>query len=75
MQINAQYTLYGLNILIFGYLFWNVFKDIKNADGEKRPKKFLIYGGILAACVILFLVLRVYCSEQMDWLYQKMSGL
>jgi uncharacterized membrane protein len=74
MHLNVQYTLYGLNILIFGFLFWNVFKDIKNAEGEKRHQKFLIYGGILAVCVILFLVLRIYFSEQMDWLYWKLSG-
>lgn len=75
MAVVMQYIMYVVCAVIFGYIFWSVYKDIKDADTEERGRKYLIYGGILSVCFIVYMALRTYAAEPLAKVYEFLSGI
>ena len=76
--MNNYYYWFAVVIvaIIFGrLLLWNVFKDIKQAKPEERPRKIKIYSGILVACLLLYTGLRMFAADPLSELYMKMAGI
>ena len=72
--MNNYYFLLIVVALIFGYIAWLVYKDIKEAAGEKRQKKILVYAGIFVACLLVYFSLRIFAKEPLSDLYYWLGG-
>ncbi len=61
--------------VVFGFLAWSIYRDIKKQDGEYRKRKAMEYVYIGVGGLVLFVVLRFFFTDQMVSLYYWVTGI
>ncbi len=71
----AWNIVFGLAVILFGFIVWIVYKDIKYTVKKKlRLRKVKVYGIIFAFMLALLIGLRLFAAEPLSNLYYLLGG-
>jgi predicted PurR-regulated permease PerM len=75
MIIVSNLTLYFLCAVIFVFLFYSIYRQVKQADDKNRRLLIKQYLVILVGCIALFIVTSVFFKGPLNEIYYWLSSL